>query len=490
MEVTPDGVDYLKTASNVAHGYGFALGCPPHVHPNRHWPPGYSALIAAFLLFGVSWIQACKIIAVACYIVLLSGISIYVYKLTSSFLLALLSEVASGFHPEILRYTGAILSEPLSWLFLIGISAALTTLLINPRKSWAILLGTILGLSMLVRYAYVPLGVICVALFLILTSERWSKRLQLTICICIPAAALLGGWLIRNLLLFGESAKSRQPAGMFFANLWDSIYSWSDVLFHANTNSMVILLWIVVLSLGFIGIHAFFMLKEKDASAIALLVNLFLAIGYTLGLTLLKTYETVLALDNRKFTQIILLLVLILASACCPHLRRTGRPRYIPYIQRICWVLFILFCVWNVGFGTSAIHELKGRSLGFYEYQTSPTLQLVVSRGLKVHRMVSNASEGIWLWTGKCTHTFGEFPQRVKASYFRNQGIRMLVWFKQTGKRIPVLAPKDVEWDVPFNRKEFIDGSIYQFKVGPRYDWTARPEINDSIDFHEETEEE
>src|SRR5262245_62067280 len=60
MEITPDGVDYLKTASNVVKGYGFSLGCPPKVHPNLHWPPGYSALIAAFLFVHVSWINACK----------------------------------------------------------------------------------------------------------------------------------------------------------------------------------------------------------------------------------------------------------------------------------------------------------------------------------------------------------------------------------------------------------------------------------------------
>ena len=478
MEITPDGVDYLKTASNVAHGYGFSLGCPPREHPNRHWPPGYSALIAAFLIVGVSWIHACKIIAIACYIILLCGISFYIYKLTGSLLLSLLGETASGFHPEVLRYAGAVLSEPLSWLFLIGISAALTGLLINRRKAWALSLGILLGLSMLVRYAYVPLGVICVALFLLLTSEPWPKRLRLSLCICIPAAALLGGWIVRNMLLFGEPAKSREPAGMFFANLWDSIYSWSDVLFHTNTNSMVVLLWAMIFFLGFIAIRSFFIHKEKDAPALGLFVNLTLAFGYTLGLVLLKTYETVLALNNRKFTQIILLFVLMLAFASAAESNK--------FIRRICCGLLVLFCVWSVSFGVAAIPELKGRWLGFYEYQKSPTLQLMISRGLKVRRMISNASEGIWLWTGKCTHSFGEFPQKVNASSLRDRGFRMLVWFKWTGKRADLLTPQDVEWDIPFERKEFPDGYLYQLKVRPNAGRTTLPE---PVEPDEETEE-
>ncbi|MCI0602957.1 hypothetical protein L0156_08075 [bacterium] len=487
MEIFSDSTKYLNTASNLDAGYGFSLRCPPKVHPNTHWAPGYSALIALFLVSGFQWQVACKIIAILCYLFLLVGIFQYVHKVTGSFLLAFLSEASVGFHPKILRFSGAILSEPLSWICLIAISGLLTVLILKPRKKWAILLGLLLGVSMLVRYAYIPLGPFCVGVFLLLCSIiPWVQRLKLAILVSIPATIIFGGWLLRNWLLAGKTAISRPPTGTLSSNLLDGFDSWFDALFLKSFSFLQPVLWIVIAFLVVVGLISFFKRKGEETSApnIALLVNLLLAFGYTAGLVLLRTYRATLALNDRKFTQVILLFVLMLAFAAAT--------RYKKYISRTFLAFLALFLITSVALGVAAIPELKTRWLGYSEFESSPTIQYVIRQNLPPRRIVTNDWEAFWLWTGTCPRFFpGGRTKKMAASHFQEQGARMLVWFKRTG-RPALLKRENVEFDVPVRFLEFEDGYVYQFKRRgkPGQETVVPPvPIDEPIDSSEEEED-
>ena len=486
MEIFSDSTKYLNTASNLSAGYGFSLRCPPKVHPNTHWAPGYSALIALFLVLNIHWLTACKIISILCYLFLLTGIFLYVYKITDSFLLALFSEAAVGFHPKILRYSGAILSEPLSWLCLIAISALLTALILNPRKKWAIVLGVVLGLSMLVRYAYIPLGPFCVGLFFLLCSRiPWLKRLKLAILICIPATIIFGSWLLRNWLLAGKTATSRPPTGSLSSNLLDGFVSWFDALFQKSYSPLQPLFWIVIASLITVALISFFRRKDQEPSAasVALLVNLLLAAGYTFGLVLLRSYRAALALNDRKFTQVILLFVLMLSFAAATKYRK--------YISRIFLGLLTVFLTISVALGISAIPELKTRWLGYHEFQSSPTMKFALHQKVPPRRIITNDWEAFWLWTGTCPRFFpGGRTIKIKASHFQEQGAKMLVWFKRSG-RPALLRRENVEWDVPVRFLEFEDGYVYQFKKRGQQQTVAPPApIEEPVESSEEEETE
>ena len=459
MEISPDSVSYLKTATNVAEGYGFSLGCPPLVHPNRHWPPGFSALIASFLVLGVDWLTACKTIAIVCYILLLVGTSFYVFRITGSMTAASLSEAAVGFHPTILRYNAAILSEALSWVFLVGISSVLTVAVLKPQKKWALLLGIILGLSILVRYAYMPFAVVSVVLFLLLTFHLpWRRRFGLATLISVPVIGLFGGWLVRNFLLFGKVAKARPPAGNLLFNIWDGMNSWAGTLFETHPSVIDALLWTILICIFVISLLSLLAVRDplKSPGDLATVINFVLAIGYTVGLIVLKTYSTELALNDRKFTQIVILFVLMLAAAVASRRKKVFSP--------VSFSLIAIFCLWSVYFGVSEFPYLKGRWLGFYELQYSPAVEYAISFDYKPHRIVTNVPEAFWLRERICTRSF-RARRQMKASYFEDNGARLLVWFKRTGKR-PLLEPQDVEWDIPVRQRDFKDAYVYQLRLG------------------------
>jgi hypothetical protein len=459
MEIFSDSTKYLNTASNLSAGYGFSLRCPPKVHPNTHWAPGYSAVIALFLLVNIHWLTACKIIAILCYLFLLTGIFLYVYKTTDSFLLALFSEAAVGFHPQILRYSGAILSEPLSWLCLLAISALLTALILSSQKKWAIILGITLGFSMLVRYAYIPLGPFCVGIFLLLCSKiPWLKRLKLAILISIPTTIIFGSWLLRNVLLSGKTATSRPPTGSLSSNLFDGFDSWFDAIFQKSYSTFQPVFWIVMVSLIIVALISFFRRKDQESSPaeVALVVNLLLAAGYTIGLVLLRTYRATLALNDRKFTQVVLLFVLMLSFAAATKYRK--------YISRSFQALLTLFLITSIAMGISALPLLKTRWLGYYEFESSPTMKFILRQNILPRGVFTNDWEAFWLWTGYCPRFFpGGRTNKMKASYFQERGAKMLVWFKRSG-RTALLRRENVEWDVPVRFFELEDGYVYQFK--------------------------
>jgi len=322
LEIIPDGLKYLIDAENLNRGLGLSLGCAPAVYPDTHWAPGYSVLLALVLRLGLPWHAAAAVIALLCYAVLSMGSFALAYRVTRSVPAALATQLVIGMNPVLLHWGASMQSEPLSWLCVLAAVALLHGLLTKGGAGRALALGVVLGAGMLVRFASggVLLGA-AAAIVLLSPRDEWKSALRKVVLVCAPAVAMTGAWLVRNRLVSGDVVPAAfGAAGVSWQTVGAIVLDWWHVVGVTTVPARAGLLIVVPLA-GFAILAgvAWRSWRRRDGSgreaALLYLIALIMAAGYCVGMFLVHSFVTVITLDSRMFSPVVLLIWLALPAA-------------------------------------------------------------------------------------------------------------------------------------------------------------------------------
>lgn len=206
LGVSPDSVNYIQAARNLASGFGLTLWSEAGYTAMTHFPPLYSLVLAAILishidiLTGARWLQVVIFSANIASI----GMIIWLSAPGARWLGMLAAGLALAALPMLQIHSWA-LSEPLFIFLGIWSSFILYWHLVKP--SWILLLGSaaLVGLAWLTRYVGFSLmlaGGISILLF-----SREGVRFRLLDCFtfCLISAIPIAIWLARNALTAGDS---------------------------------------------------------------------------------------------------------------------------------------------------------------------------------------------------------------------------------------------------------------------------------------------
>jgi len=190
-----DGTYYERLARRLAEGHGYTWLWPDGaVTHAAHYPVGYPALVAlGYLVFGAKPAVAMLLNAVVGAAGALAAWSIVVRAAGPR--LALAAGLAVAFHPALLPYTAAIMTEGVTASLLI-VAAALVDRE-RPRRAAAI--GLVLGLATLVR----PQSLLFAPVFGFFAGPRRARGAALVTAI---ALAVCAPWTARNCVRMQQCA--------------------------------------------------------------------------------------------------------------------------------------------------------------------------------------------------------------------------------------------------------------------------------------------
>lgn len=212
---TADGTFYHRIAERMAQGHGYTWLWPDGVVTYAgHYPVGYPALVAlGYAMFGAHPAVAMTLNAV---VGSLAAVAVHRLSLrATSPRLSLLAGLLVAFHPGLVAYTPALMSE--------GVTAALVTCAawitgrvrevaendsLRATAKWLVLLGVVVGLATLVR----PQSIVFAPLFALIGVTRWWtratwKRVVLAVgAATIASVLLISPWTARNCSRMGRCA--------------------------------------------------------------------------------------------------------------------------------------------------------------------------------------------------------------------------------------------------------------------------------------------
>jgi hypothetical protein len=169
LYVSPDAVFYVGAARNWLDGRGFTP--PAGVPPLEHFPPGFTAVLAALGGVGLDPLTGARVVNALALggIVLLVGL--VVRRRTGSVPAALVTSVVAASAVDLLALSGSALSEPLFILLALGGLVALAAYLDHPRPALLAGASALLAAAFLTRYVGIALVVAGVAG--LLWRRRW-----------------------------------------------------------------------------------------------------------------------------------------------------------------------------------------------------------------------------------------------------------------------------------------------------------------------------
>lgn len=470
LVVSPDSVSYLNSAANLVRGYGVSIGCHPRNSPTAHWPPGYIFALAFPLICGMEGIAAAQLINLFCYFLLLVGVGIFVLRVTGSGTLALVSQLAVGLHPLILKNSGNMLSEPLSWLFVLLIGIFLFGLVRNPGKRFALGLGIALGCAIMTRYAFVGfLPVIFLPLLLPAKKVSPARALGFTGTAGLAAGAIICPWILRNLMI-RKSLLSAPGGGVgpeaLLPGMKISSMNWWHIIAGRGQPPMP---WaaLILLPLAALGILAFVRYRrfrgERCSPAfpqqtdVVYLTGFLMATGYITTLVLINAFiMPEIHLDSRKFSPLVIVFTIMLAALA---IKDGSRPAG-KIIGSRYTILYLIWAAWIVFQGVGGLAELRNRPLGYLDWGSSPAMAFARER-FQAREMLTTDWEPFWLWHKVCPKNLPrQSDEPVKVTRLKAKGIKVLIWFKRT-HRDYLIQPADITWDNGFRKMEFDDGFVY-----------------------------
>ncbi len=467
MIITPDSVKYLNSADNILKGYGVSLGTPPAISPNTHWAPGYSVALAIPCLFGADLFNSAKIIAVFCYIFILITSTIIIYKYTGSFLVAVLSEAMIAFHPVILDGLGSLLSEPLSWVFLLVMSITASMLIIDPSVKWAIFNGISAGGGVLVRYAFFGfLAGNSLSILLLLRNRlsRYDKFKLLSISFFL-SLTIISIWFLRNFILVGSLGYVKAPAGSLIRNfLLVARAQWSTFLgiTPPPRKPFVLFILLPLFAFLFIGIAQYrkcilLQANRKNVLSVFFLINFICIYSYMLFIVLFRTFVAEANIENRMFSPVVINLIMMLAAGVAMSKKISIFKTRVKIGLLAYALLFCLICFQ----GAKIFEASKHRSLWYNDrtWKNSHTLTYV-SKHFDIQEVMASDPEVFWLWHGKYSNILPMRWQdkKIPASSFKNT--TAFCWFKMTHRRY-LVSPDDFIWGPNYQKLEFNDGVVY-----------------------------
>lgn len=240
-----DTAYYLDGARHLAQGAGF-VSAESNTDGQKlaiaNWPPGFSLLIVPGLWLGLTVHASAALVLGGSYVLLL--LSTYALLLLCTradrWPFALASCLVLGLTPSLLDMQNRLLSDlPMSAVVLL--SLALSVALLRSVSSWqdtrwaygvSVLLAVLLSAAVLIRWAamFAVFGVV-LAMFLSVPLRKLRRFWKQVGTFAAAGGALVGGWMLRNWALTGEtmgkrSLRATDPA-LHIERAVDGVFLWA-----------------------------------------------------------------------------------------------------------------------------------------------------------------------------------------------------------------------------------------------------------------------
>jgi len=421
-----DSVFYLSAADNLLSGNGLSrFDAFGNVIYLTHYPPLYSIAIAITrLITSTQSIVASKLIASACFGLLIFLTGYIVIKITRNQLAGLLTALLVLSSPIIIDTNLMAMSESVFLVLLLLLFIALMQYFSTDRKIWLITAAIIGTCAYLTRYIGITTIGVAILGILILGHSSLRKRLSdalLYISICVLPIIY---WLGRNYILTGSMTNRtflyHPPTSQVLEQGLSTISSWISPL-PANVYLKLLILLITV---GYIFISIYYRLKREreingsidllSESNIFLSLLILFIVAYALSLLFSITFiDASTKLNNRILSPIylmgIILFVIILSNT---DAKRIGR------IILIAGLVFIMarFAL-NLAESKIILSEMHQKGIGFTskKWRSSQTIDYV--KELAQEGVIySNEAFPIYFLTGRPAGWIPELSDNVNLS--------------------------------------------------------------------------
>jgi hypothetical protein len=217
LSLSDDSIAYVAGARSMLAGHGYREAWLASNQPVTHFPPGFSALLAFFGLFGLDPLRGARFVNALLFGLNTGLLGIVTWRMTPSLTAGLVLAALFVTNSEMLQVHTAAMSEPL-FIFLSLLSFwAFDLYFERPPSSvgrgiagewwWLVASASFAGMAYLTRYAGLALAATFIVAICVLRST-WRKRFT---SIGIFLAGFLPwvlGWTIRNRVV-AENATNR-----------------------------------------------------------------------------------------------------------------------------------------------------------------------------------------------------------------------------------------------------------------------------------------
>jgi 4-amino-4-deoxy-L-arabinose transferase-like glycosyltransferase len=228
---------FQLSASNLAHGYGYAvpfLGKGKPVATALH-PPLFSGLLAAFDLVGVQSADAHRIALafVSAGSIVLMGM---IGKRLMGASVGLIAATFAALSPLWVQWGGRLLSESL-YLIVIPLLLLVALQCADLQRWWLFgLTGVAIGIATLTRAEAVGYILILGIPLIFLTSKTWRTRVRYGAAILTGVIVILGPWIVRNDVQLGGLTISTDSGTTWVGSYTKNTFSPSNSLYGSFDN--------------------------------------------------------------------------------------------------------------------------------------------------------------------------------------------------------------------------------------------------------------
>lgn len=199
-----DSFQYLAAAQSFAARGAFTFpGGDGASAPLTQYPPGYSTLLAVFILAGVDGLVAMRWVNAALFAVNLFLVGLSVRRVSASAWFGLAGGGLALLAAPLVETHAWALSEPLYLALSLGALFCLDRYLERRRWSWLAAACLLLAAAALTRYVGVSLAAVAVAGALWLGRVSWRKKLVDAGWLAVAGLAPIAAWTLHSLALTG-----------------------------------------------------------------------------------------------------------------------------------------------------------------------------------------------------------------------------------------------------------------------------------------------
>jgi len=470
-EFAYDSHKYITAADNLLAGKGLSQGCGTWLIPLTHWAPVYSVVLAAAQTTGLDrfrsplWINA---VAVAAALWLVAAL---VARSGGGRAASWMAAIALGAHFASARWSGVVLSEPVSWLLLVAALICGLRLSVCWDTSNALMLGLICSLGLLTRYAFVGLagGLLGGGLLLGVLEGRTREALRaVAVAGCCSAVPLIV-WLSRNIVLTGRPVQGESWGGgvpAVLANGKQAIRALAACLFGSSDTRTLVPL-IAVGCAGACWIWGAWRAAQRIASREpsrladrALLLAFSMGMAYFLYILAVRSVLAPVSLDTRMFSPMswLGLISLFVWIASRQSTSESGARHGIGMAT---------LAVVGVSVSTlAALPSVQQTDRRYWRQRGNGVVSLALS-SYPENRLLSSDPEVFWLSHGACV---GKIPVRQAGKFVAfsgetQSGPTALVWLRHSA-RGNLVEPRALEKNRVVRSIEVDDGIIVELSPG------------------------
>jgi 4-amino-4-deoxy-L-arabinose transferase-like glycosyltransferase len=415
-----DSAFYIEGADNLLQGNGYVrTSGGGEIKPITHFPPLFSLLLAGISLTGLELLVAARLLITLLFgvIILLTGLS--VYRISRSWLFALLGALLLATSDVFLVVYSMALSEALFLGLMLGAFLALSRGVEQPSLGWLVGAGVLLSLATLTRYAGASLYLTAMLAVILM---GWAGQRRNWKAIGVRLAALLTGgiplllvWgLVSSLGANSESVGNRlvtwhPPAlGMLFEAA-KNLLTWlaaDDLLQNAPIFGRLLSLVSLLLLPGLLPWLAWRVWPRRRSAfphaALAWTLGLHIPVYLGFLVVSLTLFDASTPLNERILSPAYLAMLVLFTAGLGWAWRWLVERRY-----KWRWAVAavaLLVAAFSLVDGISAVQQLGKDGQGFAHsgWQQSPAIQVV--RGLPQVTLYSNKPTAIYLLTGRSAY--------------------------------------------------------------------------------------